>query len=234
MTDTIIIAVGIFLGAYTLAFFIYIGFRQNLRLKERQLALDQEVKLDLFRAHMEREVMGLNKEFANDIKRFNEMNHMVLSGQSELSKLKSGKPHQSAFLAAHGISSIDIRPRSIFVLTPFHSDFDKFFQAVRAVGQETDYKVSRGDERVEKSDIFTQVLNGIATTRLVVANITGRNPNVFYELGIAHALDKEVILVAESDVEVPFDLQSKRIIFYDNVVELQQKLVTALARLAND
>lgn len=233
MSDTLIIAGSIFLGVYTLALIVYIGFRQNLRLKERQLAMEQEIKLDLFRAHMEREVIGLNKEFAHDLQRFNEVNHMVLSGQSDLGKLKNARPQQSAFLLAHGIGGAAIRPRSIFVLTPFHSDFDDFFLAVTAVGQETNYAVSRGDERVEKSDIFSQILTGIVTSRLIIANITGRNPNVFYELGVAHALDKEVILVAESDVEVPFDLQSKRIIFYDSVAELKQKLVTALARLAN-
>jgi hypothetical protein len=203
-----------------------------LKLREREF--EQKVRLDEFRAHMERDTIELNRKFASDLERFHEVNHMVLSGQSESKKSKDSNPQQSAFLQAHGIADgTTVRPRSIFVLTPFHTSFDEFFSGVISVGQETNYSVSRGDEHVQKSDIFSQVLTGIVTSRFIVANITGRNPNVFYELGVAHALDKEVILVAENDAEVPFDLQSKRIIFYGNIDELKSRLATALVRLVD-
>ncbi|MBC7204773.1 MAG: hypothetical protein H5U29_14910, partial [Pusillimonas sp.] len=182
-----------------------------------------------------RDIMKLNSNFSQSESRFDELNHMVISGQSNISELSKSEPSQSAFLRAHGITlaTASVKPRSIFVLTPFHKDFDGFFLATTEVGRETNYSVSRGEDRVEKSDIFTQVLTGIVTCRFIIANITGRNANVFYELGVAHALDKEVILVAESDAEVPFDLQSKRILFYDNLPDLKAKLAIALARLAN-
>lgn len=234
MSDTVIIAVSIFASVYALAIVIYLGFRQSLRLKARQLELETRVRMDDFRSHFEREVMSLNKEFAQSTERFDEINQLIISGQSDITALSASQPKQSAFLKAHGIdlTNAPVRPRSIFVLTPFHKDFDEFFGVVSELGRETNYHVSRGDERVERSDIFSQILRGIVTSRFVLANINGRNPNVFYELGIAHALDKEVILVAESDAEVPFDLQSKRIVFYDDPQELKAKLALALARLA--
>ncbi|MCW0436159.1 hypothetical protein [Xanthomonas sacchari] len=234
MSDTVWIAASIFASAYLLALFVYMGFRQNLRLREKQLEFETRIRMNEFRSHLEREIMSLNKDYALDIKGFEEINHLAISGQSELSLLSKSRPQQSAFLKAHGIdlSRISIKPRSIFVLTPFHADFDNFFATTSEFGRETNYSVSRGDERVEKSDIFPQILHGIVSSRFIIANITGRNPNVFYELGVAQALDKEVILVAERNAEVPFDIQSKRIIFYDTPAELKSRLATALARLS--
>jgi hypothetical protein len=234
MTDTLVIAAAIFFSVYMLAFVVYLGFRQNLRFKERQWEVENRVRLDEFRAHLEREVMSLNKEFSSNQERFEELNHMIISGQSDITQISKSEPTQSAFLKAHGINirALSRSPRSIFVLMPFHHDYDGFFSVLNEVGRETNYAVSRGDDLVERSDIFTQVLNGIVSSRFVIANITGRNANVFYELGIAHAIDKEVILVAESEAEIPFDLKSKRIVFYDSHAELHQKLVVAIARLA--
>lgn len=234
MSDTVMIAASIFASAYIIALLAYLGFRQNLRLRERQLELETKVRMNEFRSHLEREVMGLNKDYAHDLGGFEELNHLVISGQSELSQLAKSRPQQSAFLKAHGIdlARTVIKPRSIFVITPFHPDFENFFAALSDFGRETNYSVSRGDERVETSDIFPQILQGIVSSRFIIANITGRNPNVFYELGVAQALDKEVILVAESDAEIPFDIQSKRIIFYDTPAELKGRLATAFARMA--
>ena len=57
--------------------------------------------------------------------------------------------------------------------------------------------------------------SGINSARVLVAELTSRNPNVFYELGLAHALRKPVVLVSSSEEDVPFDLQHIRVIYYD-------------------
>ena len=70
--------------------------------------------------------------------------------------------------------------------------------------------------------------------RIIVANITGRNPNVYYELGIAHAIDKPVIMIAQNKSDLPFDIRAKQIIFYNDNQQLEKELVQMLARvLAN-
>lgn len=234
MNDTLIFSAFLFIGVYGLAVIGYLAFKQTLKLKQTAMELDAKVRMDDWRSHLEKGVASLNADFASTPDRFEELNHMALSGQSEITSLAISRPTQSAFLQAHGItlSNVKIQPHSIFVLTPFHEDYDAFFNALKEIGRDVDYQVSRGDERVAKSDIFTQVLMGIVSSRFVIANITGRNANVFYELGVAHALDKEVILIAESKAEVPFDLQSKRIIFYDDLGELQKKVLTAITRMA--
>ena len=63
-----------------------------------------------------------------------------------------------------------------------------------------------------------------------MANIDGRNPNVFYELGIAHALDKVTILVTKSIKSVPFDLRGKKLVVYQDADELRLGLQNELSR----
>ena len=63
--------------------------------------------------------------------------------------------------------------------------------------------------------IIDQVLRGIAQAKVLVAELTTRNPNVFYELGIAHALNKPVVMISANEADVRFDLHHIRIIYYD-------------------
>ena len=63
--------------------------------------------------------------------------------------------------------------------------------------------------------IIDQILRGITQAKILVAELTTRNANVFYELGIAHALKKPVVMVSSNEDDVPFDLHHIRIIHYD-------------------
>jgi hypothetical protein len=60
-----------------------------------------------------------------------------------------------------------------------------------------------------------RIWSGINAAKVLVAELTTKNPNVFYELGLAHALDKPVVLVSSNEQDVPFDLRHIRVIYYD-------------------
>jgi hypothetical protein len=60
-----------------------------------------------------------------------------------------------------------------------------------------------------------QVWSGINNAKVLVAELTSKNPNVFYELGIAHALQKPVVLISSNEEDVPFDLKHIRVIYYE-------------------
>lgn len=62
--------------------------------------------------------------------------------------------------------------------------------------------------------IIDQIWAGINNTKVLVAELTGRNPNVLYELGIALALQKPVVLVSSNEADVPFDVRHVRVIYY--------------------
>ena len=103
-----------------------------------------------------------------------------------------------------------------FVLMPFKEPFDTYYNAliepaVRAVYLEP----LRGDSLFRPSPIMGDVWQMIQDAKVLVAELTEKNANVFYELGLAHAIGKPVILVSETIQDVPFDLQPLRVLLYN-------------------
>ncbi len=106
-----------------------------------------------------------------------------------------------------------------FTIMPFGGWLDDYYvsiysPAIRAAGMEP----HRADDLFRPSTIVKDIWAYTRKARLLLADLTGKNPNVFYELGLAHALAKPVILVAESMDDIPFDLRALRIIVYDKNV----------------
>ena len=75
--------------------------------------------------------------------------------------------------------------------------------------------VRADDDIFATGKIIDQVWRGITAAKVLVAELTTRNPNVFYELGLAHALKKPVVLVSSNENDVPFDVRHIRVIYYD-------------------
>jgi hypothetical protein len=73
----------------------------------------------------------------------------------------------------------------------------------------------RGDDMFGSGVIMDHIIAAIAASEIVIADLTGQNANVFYEVGIAHATDRPVLLLAQSVDDVPFDLRHRRVLIYD-------------------
>ena len=73
----------------------------------------------------------------------------------------------------------------------------------------------RGDDVFGSNVIMDDIRTSIANADVVVADLTGKNANVFYEVGICHTLDKPVLLLAQSMDDVPFDLRHRRVLLYE-------------------
>lgn len=102
-----------------------------------------------------------------------------------------------------------------FVLMPFAEEFKDVYQfLILEVLDKAGYTVIKADDIKSQSNIMSDIVKGIITSDLIVADLTGSNPNVYYELGIAHALDKKVILITQEINELPFDLRSYRVVGY--------------------
>ncbi len=109
---------------------------------------------------------------------------------------------------------------SVFVIMPFEEDFDavyhKFikpeFEGIQI--EDVRFQVSRADDIANLRSILNDIVIQIARSDLVVADLTGSNPNVFYELGLAHALRRSVILLTQNIDDVPFDLRPYRTLEY--------------------
>ena len=76
------------------------------------------------------------------------------------------------------------------------------------------YEPRRADTTLDQRAVMNDVIEGLQTANLVIADLTGRNANVFYELGIAHVLQKPVIILAQDKEDIPFDLSAYRTLIY--------------------
>ena len=73
----------------------------------------------------------------------------------------------------------------------------------------------RGDDVFGSNVIMEDILKSISSADVILADLTRKNANVFYEVGICHALGKPVLLLAQSIDDVPFDLRHRRVLLYD-------------------
>ncbi len=106
---------------------------------------------------------------------------------------------------------------SCFVMMPFASPIGGYYETVyKPAIEKAGLKPVRADNEIfGTGKIIDQVWSGINTAKVLVAELTSRNPNVFYELGLAHALQKPVVLISSNENDVPFDLQHIRVIYYN-------------------
>jgi len=103
-----------------------------------------------------------------------------------------------------------------FVIMPFGGWLDDYYETIYSPAiQAAGLSPHRADDLYRPSTIVNDIWAYTNRAKLLLADLTGKNPNVFYELGLAHALAKPVILVAESMDDIPFDLRALRIIVYD-------------------
>lgn len=88
----------------------------------------------------------------------------------------------------------------------------------------------RADDIWENPAIIQDIVSLIDRSRVVICDCTNRNPNVFYEIGIAHTLGREVILITQNTNDIPFDLRHLRYVSYLNNAEGRQVLGQTLQR----
>ena len=103
-----------------------------------------------------------------------------------------------------------------FVLMPFRDPFNKYYRSIiKPAIQKTDLVSIRADEIYRPSEIIKDIHEFIKKAKLIVAELTGKNPNVMYELGYSHAMGKTAVLITQTIDDVPFDLRGLRCITYD-------------------
>ena len=126
-----------------------------------------------------------------------------------------------------------VDPQMIFMLTPFSVLGNDLYLSVREICSKSGLNLYRGDEKHSNNDILDNIIRLIVKSRVIIANINGKNPNVFYELGIAHTLGKPVILLCQADNEMTnaFDIRQNNTIFYTNRKDMEEKLSAELLKV---
>lgn len=115
-----------------------------------------------------------------------------------------------------------------FVLMPFSNSFDDTYKlGIKAAASECGIVVERVDEQIfHNQQILDRIYNQIDVADFIIADMSERNPNVFYEVGYAHARQKPCILLTKEAGDIPFDLKHRRHIIYEgSISKLKHALV---------
>lgn len=116
------------------------------------------------------------------------------------------------------------------VMMPFESRFAGTYTAIRNVCAKLGIECRRADDIWDNSILIQDVFDLIFTSKAVITDFTDRNPNVFYETGVAHTLGKLVIPITQSVGDIPFDLRHHRVLTYLPNTEGLLKLETDLEK----
>ena len=118
----------------------------------------------------------------------------------------------SIFEIPHG----SMEPDLVSVMMPFQMEFSAVYETIKEAASRVGLRCMRVDDLWDHSTIIQDVFSLIFRSFIVVCDFSGKNPNVFYEAGIAHTLGKHMIPITQSEHDIPFDLRHHRFAKYLN------------------
>ena len=160
----------------------------------------------------------------------------VLDDSHTLGEAKANSDRVASLAKATNATSED----TCFVMMPFALPIGGYYEKIYepAIKKALLTPLRADDDIYSTGKVIEQIKSGIENAKVLLCELTGRNPNVMYELGLAHALGKPVVLVSENENDVPFDLKHIRVIFYDKhdpfwgenlITKVAENILSALA-----
>jgi hypothetical protein len=122
------------------------------------------------------------------------------------------KPPVPTVFSTNGVH--DPEQNLVSVMMPFGAEFTPVYKALQKAAIGLKLQCKRADDIWVHHQVIQDIVDLIAKAKVVICDCSGRNPNVFYEIGIAHTLGKDVILIARSAEDIPFDLRHHRFLTY--------------------
>ncbi|QNF17185.1 hypothetical protein FT669_09040 [Aeromonas jandaei] len=131
----------------------------------------------------------------------------------------------------YDISVLDDKPKA-FVVMQFTEKFNELYDnVIKPVCEQKGLEPIRADDMYSNGLIIHDIIQSIQQSSLIISDITPDNPNVYYEVGYAHAAGKNVILMCDREREkLPFDLSGFRTIFYSNTIAGKSKVEETLKK----
>lgn len=129
--------------------------------------------------------------------------------------------------------------KTCFVIMPFDAEMTKFYEdVVKPVVISEGISIGRADDFFTVGRVVEDIWKRINEADFLLADLTGRNANVYYELGIAHTIGKPVILLAQSTDDAPFDIRDQRILKYgtryDDIPAFKERLKASIAEVRRE
>ncbi len=106
----------------------------------------------------------------------------------------------------------------VFMVMPFRENlYPVYDDHIKKTVEKLGLTIKRGDDFFNTNSIVDDIWAAINNAQLVIADCTGKNPNVFYELGIAHTIGKKTVVIAQSESDIPFDIRQYRYVVYEYI-----------------
>lgn len=122
-----------------------------------------------------------------------------------------------------------------FIVMPFAPEYDAIHLAIKQACEKVGIDAVRADEIMQPGPIVNQVFDNISNADFVIAEVSSKNPNVYYEIALAHCAQKPSVLLARKNMikELPFDIRHNRVISYAerNLKDLTEVLSNTLTYL---
>lgn len=198
--------------------------------EKREFKKDPRAEINGRREQLELDLFSINERIANSPYGYSINKNIYNEDLSDVSLCWNVK--DDSFFESQGfdVDLMTIEPDAVTCLMPFHKEFDRIYNRIIHAAKESQFTCKRSDGVYKEGNIMKYTIELILKAQIVVAVLDGRNPNVYYEVGIAHSVGKPVILIAAENrkEEIPFDLKQHRFIFYNSMNDLQEKLTDAL------
>jgi hypothetical protein len=141
---------------------------------------------------------------------------------------------QMAVNPIFGKTDKKIIPKFCFVLMPFSEGWsDRIWRHLSEIVSSAGFNCKRADN-LFGHNILNDIWLAINRAEVIIADITSRNPNVFYEIGIAHTIGKKVILLSQKKEDIPFDFLHYRHILYEDNTDGIKLLENLLPKFLNE
>jgi len=160
-------------------------------------------------------LIGINKRDADNIAVMESFVRKRCGSDGE--NISSGKSTAKSIVFQPKVFEVpdaDVDPKLVSVMMPFNAAMAPVYSAIQAAAATVGFKCERADDIWLASAVIQDVFSLIFRSFIVVCDFTGKNPNVFYEAGIAHTLGKHVIPITQTDGDIPFDLRHHRHLTY--------------------
>lgn len=213
----------------------FVGQINRVRLTGNDLSL--EISFDTEVPHLQNSMLYTNRTQLNMLQEFEfSRNHWAVK-DIDLYRflLRTIRPRRQRPRVFDIPEHENIEPALASAMMPFDSAFTAVYRSISSACENVGLRCRRADDIWENPAIIQDVVSLIDRSRIVICDCTGRNPNVFYEAGIAHTLGRDVILITQNDNDIPFDLRHLRYVHYLNNgeghAELRQRLESRMQTL---
>lgn len=170
---------------------------------------------------------GLSKDEAAPLLKLVEEAIPEVSGNSSIEAPTAPEKDEVEYLpgAFRPVAIPQTSDRDVFVIMSFSREHrDAYYLAIEPTLRANGFNAIRVDEVQHNTTVTVEIIRQIEKSVFVVADLTGERPNVYYEVGYAHRADKEVILMAQKDTAVHFDVAAINRIDYEDYTELREAL----------